>query len=461
MDATPEPMIRLDGVSKKYDDGTVAVHDLDLDVPEGETVVLVGPVGLRQVDDAEDGQPADRADQRAHPARRRGRHARRPGEAAPADRLRHPADRAVPAPDDRAPTSRRCPKLLGWDRKKVDARVHELLELVGLDPTTLRQALPAPALRRPAAAGRRGPRARRRPAGAADGRAVRRGRPDRARPAAGRVPPAAARGAQDGAVRHPRHRRGGAAGRPDRGVLRGRPPRAVRRPDPAARAPPPPSSSPSFVGADRGLKRLSVTVIEQADLEHPPVVHLDRPGGRRHGVAAGGGRAVGRRARRRGQPARLDLGRTRPATGPSPTGPGGWRPGCRSGASLKVAFAEMLQHDAGWVAVLDGDRYVGVLTPATLHEALRRSVESDLTGRRPRGGRGGDGRHRLTPIARTPGQARAAGICSSVPDGGTRQARSSSSPATERPIEASSATRQSTDRSRRDAISSPGSSTSR
>jgi osmoprotectant transport system ATP-binding protein len=45
-----------------------------------------------------------------------------------------------------------------------------------------------------------------------------------------------------------------------------------------------------------------------------------------------------------------------------------------------MAFSEMLQHDAGWVAVLDGDRYVGVLTPATLHEALRRSVESDLQG---------------------------------------------------------------------------------
>ena len=38
-------MIRLEGVSKKYADGTVAVHDLDLDVPEGETVVLVGPSG--------------------------------------------------------------------------------------------------------------------------------------------------------------------------------------------------------------------------------------------------------------------------------------------------------------------------------------------------------------------------------------------------------------------------------
>ena len=29
-----------------------------------------------------------------------------------------------------------------------------------------------------------------------------------------------------------------------------------------------------FVGADRGLKRLAVTGIDPADLEHPPVVHV-------------------------------------------------------------------------------------------------------------------------------------------------------------------------------------------
>ncbi|UPK77208.1 hypothetical protein MU582_20090 [Nocardioidaceae bacterium SCSIO 66511] len=34
----------------------------------------------------------------------------------------------------------------------------------------------------------------------------------------------------------------------------------------------------------------------------------------------------------------------------------------------------MLRHDAGWVAVLDGDRLAGVLTPDSLHGALRRSV---------------------------------------------------------------------------------------
>jgi osmoprotectant transport system ATP-binding protein len=37
----------------------------------------------------------------------------------------------------------------------------------------------------------------------------------------------------------------------------------------------------------------------------------------------------------------------------------------------------MLQHDAGGVAVVDGPRYLGVLTPDALHAALRRSVGGD------------------------------------------------------------------------------------
>jgi osmoprotectant transport system ATP-binding protein len=38
-------MIRLEGVGKTYEDGTVAVESLDLDVPERALVVLVGPSG--------------------------------------------------------------------------------------------------------------------------------------------------------------------------------------------------------------------------------------------------------------------------------------------------------------------------------------------------------------------------------------------------------------------------------
>jgi osmoprotectant transport system ATP-binding protein len=38
-------MINLSGVGKTYDDGTVAVHELDLEIGRGELVVLVGPSG--------------------------------------------------------------------------------------------------------------------------------------------------------------------------------------------------------------------------------------------------------------------------------------------------------------------------------------------------------------------------------------------------------------------------------
>src|SRR5207248_700297 len=38
-------MIRLEGVSKRYPNGQVAVHALDLDVGDGEVCMLVGPSG--------------------------------------------------------------------------------------------------------------------------------------------------------------------------------------------------------------------------------------------------------------------------------------------------------------------------------------------------------------------------------------------------------------------------------
>jgi osmoprotectant transport system ATP-binding protein len=138
-----------------------------------------------------------------------------------------------------------------------------------------------------------------------------------------------------------------------------------------------------FVGADRGLKRLSVTTIEPDDLDEPPVARLNEPvtsaaaqlssAGARWAVVlndegdlhgwvsadalriAGESGTVGELARR------MDA----------------WVP---VGAPLKQAFSEMLQHDAGWVAVLDGSRFLGVLTPAKLHEALRRSVDANAQG---------------------------------------------------------------------------------
>ena len=62
------------GLGKVYPDGTVAVGDLSLEVAGRRAGRADRPVRLRQVDRAADDQPADRADQRPDPARRRGRH---------------------------------------------------------------------------------------------------------------------------------------------------------------------------------------------------------------------------------------------------------------------------------------------------------------------------------------------------------------------------------------------------
>ncbi|MFZ3569803.1 ABC transporter ATP-binding protein [Streptomyces sp. BH097] len=130
-----------------------------------------------------------------------------------------------------------------------------------------------------------------------------------------------------------------------------------------------------FVGADRGLKRLSVTPIEEGDLEQPPVVHLDDPlpkeldarwavvldhDNNLHGWISADHARVGTGSVRE-HARRMEA----------------WLP---VGAPLKQAFATMLQHDAGWIAVIDehsAGRFLGVLTPARLHEALRRSTAAD------------------------------------------------------------------------------------
>ena len=44
------------------------------------------------------------------------------------------------------------------------------------------------------------------------------------------------------------------------------------------------------------------------------------------------------------------------------------------GTSLRAALAEILQHDVGWIPVVEGERYLGVMTPNGIHAAMRRSV---------------------------------------------------------------------------------------
>ncbi|MCI3932189.1 ABC transporter ATP-binding protein [Streptomyces sp. AN091965] len=131
-----------------------------------------------------------------------------------------------------------------------------------------------------------------------------------------------------------------------------------------------------FVGADRGLKRLSVTPIEEGDLEQPPVVHLDdalpRELDARWAVVLDGDNNL--HGWISAEHARVGTGTVREHARRMEA----WLP---VGASLKQAFSTMLQHDAGWIAVIDErseGRFLGVLTPARLHEALRRSTTADV-----------------------------------------------------------------------------------
>jgi len=133
VDATADPMIRLDRVTKRYDDGTMAVEELSLDVPSGAIAVLVGPSGcgktttMRMINRLVEptsgrillgGEDVTRAD---------------------AVRLRRSIGYVIQqvglfphqTVQDNVAT---VPRLLGWDRRRTRERARELLELVGLDP---------------------------------------------------------------------------------------------------------------------------------------------------------------------------------------------------------------------------------------------------------------------------------------------------------------------------------------
>ncbi len=377
MDATPEPMIRLEGVGKRYEDGTVAVQELDLDVPEGETVVLVGPSGcgksttLKMVNrliEPTSGRILLQGEDVTHvdPVKLR-------------RRMGYVIQQTGLFPHQNvAANVATVPRLLGWDRHKVDARVLELLELVGLEPGRFAKRYPHQL------SGGQRQRVGVARALAADPPVLLMDEPF------GAVDPIVRERLQAEFIRLQQEVRKTVL------FVTHDLDEAVRMGDRIAvfsegghleqyDAPPRLLGAPAtdfvaqFVGSDRGLKRLSVTTVGAADVEHPLVVHLrDRIADASASLQSAGVRwavVLDDEENLHGWFAADETGAGTVADRAKRME--AWLP---TGSSLKAAFAEMLQHDAGWVAVLDGDRYVGVLTPATLHEALRRSVESDLQG---------------------------------------------------------------------------------
>ena len=135
-----EPMIELEHVGKTYD-GRIVVDDLSLSVPKGAFCVLLGPSGcgksttLRMINRL---VPADSGTIRVG------------GEdvtAIPPEALRRRIGYAIQStglfPHWRvADNIATVPRLLGWPRERVEARVSELLTLLRLDPATYRSKFP-------------------------------------------------------------------------------------------------------------------------------------------------------------------------------------------------------------------------------------------------------------------------------------------------------------------------------
>jgi osmoprotectant transport system ATP-binding protein len=365
--------IRLEGVSKVYADGTVGVAELDLTFTAGELTVLVGPSGCGKTTTMKminriiepttgrillDGEDVTRADP---------------------DRLRRRIGYVIQSVGLFPHQSVRVnvgtvPRLLGWDRARIRARVDELLDTVGLDPALHGGRYPAQL------SGGQRQRAGVARALAADPAVLLMDEPFSA------VDPVVRERLQSEFLRLQQavrktivfvtHDIEEAVRLGDRIAVMSTGGKVEQFASPAELLGKPANPFVAdFVGADRGLKRLAVTGIDPVDLERPPVVHaadslaearsaMDRAGARWAVVLDDSENLHGWLSAER-------------ATGAGTVGSAGrrmeaWVP---VDASLKTAFATMLQHEAGWVAVLDGDRFLGVLTPESLHAALRRSVE--------------------------------------------------------------------------------------
>ena len=373
-DATAGPAgaaISLRGVRKQYADGTVAVDSLDLDIGAGEFVALVGSSGsgkstiLRMINRLVEPSAGTISVDGRDVSRIKATELRR-GMGYVIQQIGLFPHRTV------ADNVATVPRLLGWDRKRMDARTEELLTLVGLEPK-----LHGPRYPHQLSGGQR-QRVGVARALAADPPVVLADEPF------GAVDPVV-RDRLQVEFRRIQERLGKtvvfvthdideAVRIADRiAVLR--PGGILEQYDTPAAILAHPASDlvAEFVGADRGLRRLAVTPIEETDLEHPPTlvdeddlvtaraaidrtpgyeyaVVLDRSGNLRGWVsrrALAGEGTVGDRRHRFDETVEL-------------------------GAPLKDGFAEIVQHDAAWLPVVEGDRYVGVLTPDAVHAALRR-----------------------------------------------------------------------------------------
>ncbi|MDF3298921.1 ABC transporter ATP-binding protein [Streptomyces tropicalis] len=370
-------MIRFEQVGKEYPDGTTAVDGLSFEVSEGELVTLVGPSGCGK------STTLMMVNRLIEPTAGRILVAGEDVAAVDPVRLRRRIGYVIQQAGlfphrtvlDNTAT---VPALLGWKRATARARAAELLDLVGLDPARYGPRYPHQL------SGGQRQRVGVARALAADPPVLLMDEPF------GAVDPVVREQLQDEFLRMQdtvrktvllvTHDIEEAVRLGDRIAVFGQG-RIEQFDTPGAVLGSPATAYVAgFVGADRGLKRLSVTTLELGDLEQPPVVRLDEDAataaGRLREADARWAVVLDASGDLHGWVGLDALADGRPV-GPQAHRMNAWVP---VGAPLKQAFGVMLQHDAGWVAVLDGSRFLGVLTPSRLHEALRRSVDADARG---------------------------------------------------------------------------------
>jgi len=351
-------MIRLDRLAKRYPDGTVAVDDVTLEVGRGEMVMLVGPSGggksttLRLVNRLIeptsgriwlDGRDVTNTDPQEL----------RRGIGYVIQRIGLFPHRTV---EQNVAT---VPGLLGWDKARTRARAEELLDLVGLEPATYARRYPHEL------SGGQQQRVGVARALAADPPVLLMDEPF------GAVDPLARDRLQEQFVRiqaelhktvvFVTHDIDEAVRLGSRIAVLG--PAGVLQQycDPATLlAAPANEQVAAFVGADRGIRRMSVTRVMPADLT--PAATLTE--GQGADGAPDGTLVVDADGRLTGT---VRSGRvvTAPMTVPL-------------GSSLRDGFAALAGSDEPALPVVDeAGRPAGLLTPADVHAALRRSAKPD------------------------------------------------------------------------------------
>jgi osmoprotectant transport system ATP-binding protein len=358
VNATGEPMIRLDSVSKRYPDGTVAVGDLSLDVPTGEVVMFVGPSGCGKT------TTMKMINRLIEPSAGRivldGEDVTRVSPVALRRRIGYVIQQVGLFPHRTiADNVGTVPALLHWDRARIRARASELLELVGLDPGVFAKRYPHQL------SGGQRQRVGVARALAADPLVLLMDEPFSA------IDPIARDRLQAEFLRlqaevrktivFVTHDIEEAVRVGDRIAVLSQGGRLEQYADPA-----------TLLGSPANDFVADFVV---ADLEQPPQVQLtDSIPAVRERLDRAGARwaVVLQDDALRGWVSRSHVDDGSAGIADRVRRMEAWVP---VSATLKHAFSVMLQEDAGWVAVLDGSRFLGVLTPESLHAALRRSVE--------------------------------------------------------------------------------------